>query len=86
VRSPKYSGRLRPPAAIEGHGEDEIAALTDLANQLRDLRDVERRMVLEETGRAAYVQGAEEHSRATLGRQRASYMRSGSARRAPWRC
>jgi hypothetical protein len=68
ARSPKYSGRLRPPATITADGEDEVAALTYLALKLRDLRDVERRMELEERARAAYLHGAEEHSRATLGR------------------
>jgi hypothetical protein len=48
--SPKYSGRLRPPAAIAGRGEDEVAALTDLAIQLRELRQLEQRMALEEKG------------------------------------
>jgi hypothetical protein len=45
-----------------------VAALTDLAIQFRELRDAERRMALDEKSRAAYLQGAEEHSRATLGR------------------
>ena len=51
-----------------GHGEDELAAMTDPANRLRELRDIERRMALEEKARAVYSQGAAEHSRATLGR------------------
>jgi hypothetical protein len=68
ARSPKYSGRLRPPATVSGAGEDEIAALTQLANRLREVRDAERRMALEEKSRSAYLQDAEEHSRATLGR------------------
>ena len=38
ARSPKYSGRLRPPATASGDGEDEVAALTDLALKLRELR------------------------------------------------
>jgi hypothetical protein len=42
--------------------------LTDLAIKLRELRAVELRMTREEKMRAAYVQGAEEHSRATLAR------------------
>jgi hypothetical protein len=66
--SPKYSGRLRPPTVIRGRDEDELAALTDLVIQLRELRGAERRMQLEEKARAAYVQGAEEYTRATLGR------------------
>jgi hypothetical protein len=45
--------------------EDEIAAVTDLAIKLGELRDVERRMALEEKARAAFLHGAEEHSRAT---------------------
>jgi hypothetical protein len=44
-RSPKYSGRLRPPAVVCGHGGDEVAALTNLAIRLRELRDAERRNV-----------------------------------------
>jgi hypothetical protein len=68
ARSPKYAGRLRPPAVVTGAGEDELAALTDLALKLQELRNVERKMSLEERARAAYLQGAEEHSRATLGR------------------
>ena len=55
---------------MTGQGEYELAALTYLALQRRELRDVERRMVLEAKARAAYVHGAEEHSRATLGRPR----------------
>ena len=53
---------------MRGGREDEVAALTDLALQLRDLRDAERRMKLETKTRAAYHHGAEEFSRATLGR------------------
>ena len=53
---------------LRGDGEDEVAALTDLALRLRELRDAERRMALEEKARAAYLHGAEEHSRRTLGR------------------
>jgi hypothetical protein len=68
ARSPKYAGRLRPPATVRGEGVDELAALTDLANQLRELRGIERRMAIEEKARAAYLHGAEEHSRTTLGR------------------
>ena len=68
ARSPKYSGRLRPPATITGEGEDEVAALTYLALRLRELRDVERRMALEAKARAAYLHGAAEQSRSTLGR------------------
>ena len=63
ARSPKYSGRPRPPATVTGEGEDEVAALTYLALKLR-----ERRMALEEKARAAYLHGAEEHSRVTLAR------------------
>jgi hypothetical protein len=68
ARSPKYSGRQRAPAAVSGQGEDELAARSDLAIRLRELRDVERRMAIEERARAAFLQGAEEQSRATLGR------------------
>jgi len=28
ARSPKYSGRVRPPATVTGEGEDDVAALT----------------------------------------------------------
>lgn len=68
ARSPKYSGRLRPPATINGQGDDEVAALTDLAIKLRELRDLEWRMALEEKSRAVFLRGAEERSQATLGR------------------
>jgi hypothetical protein len=68
ARSPKYAGRLRPPAVVTGAGEDELAALTHLALKLRELANVERKMAIDERARAVYVQGAEEHSRATLGR------------------
>lgn len=67
-RSPKHSGRLRAPAVLRGDGEDEVAALTHLAVQLRGLRNAERRMRLEAKTRAAYHHGAEEFSRGTLGR------------------
>jgi hypothetical protein len=65
ARSPKYSCRVRPPVAVTGQAPDEIAALTKPAIELRD---VERRMAPAGKGRAAYFQGAEQHSRATLGR------------------
>ena len=68
ARSPRHSGRSRPPAVLEGTGEDEIAALTDLSIKLDELRTVERRMALEERARVAYLHGAEDHSRRTLGR------------------
>jgi hypothetical protein len=51
---------------VRGDGEDKVAALTDLA-QLRELRDAERQTALEEKFRAAYLHGAEEHSRANAG-------------------
>jgi hypothetical protein len=66
--SPKYSGRLRSPATITGRGEDELAALTDLVIELRELRAVEQRMAIEAKARTAFLQGAEEHSHTTLGR------------------
>jgi hypothetical protein len=70
--SPKYSGGLRPPATVTGEGRDddegELEALTDLAIQLRELRAVELRMAREQRSRGAYLQGAEEHTRTTLGR------------------
>jgi hypothetical protein len=68
ARSPRYAGRGIPPAVVERHGEDEIAALTDLSIKLDELRAGERRMAIEERARAAFLHGAEEHSRATLGR------------------
>jgi hypothetical protein len=68
ARSPKYAGRLRPPAVVTGVGEDELGALTDLALKLRELANVERRIAMEERARAAYLHGAEMHSRATLSR------------------
>jgi hypothetical protein len=36
--------------------------------RLRELRDVERRMVLEREARAAYIGGAEDYALRTLGR------------------
>jgi hypothetical protein len=65
--SPRYSGRLRPPATIEAHGEDELYALTELVFRLRELRDIEHRRAIEEQARTAYIQGAEDRSRSTLG-------------------
>lgn len=53
--SPRHAGRGVPQASVEGHGEDEIAALTDLSIKLDELRAVERRMVREERARAAYL-------------------------------
>jgi hypothetical protein len=73
VLSPKYSGRLRPPAAIEAHGEDELAALTDLAIELRELRGIERRMALEEKARQRSCRG-----RSTRGRHPAPPVRTRS--------
>jgi len=65
--SPRYAGCGIPPAVVEGQGEDEIAARTDLSIKLDELRAIERRMALEERARAA-LHGAEDWSRATLGR------------------
>jgi hypothetical protein len=73
ARSPKYAGRLRPPATISGSGEDELAALTDLAIRLRELRAVERRMAVEREARAAYLEGAGDYAASTLGRPLTTY-------------
>jgi|SRR5215211_1636537 len=60
--------RKRRRARISNQDEGELEALTDLSIKLRELRAVELRAAREKRSRAAYLQGAEEDSRATLGR------------------
>ena len=61
---------LTPRAVVDvpGLAGVDLGSLPCLALKLRQLREVERRMALEEKARAAYLHGAEERSRATLGR------------------
>jgi hypothetical protein len=69
---PKHGGQLWIAAVLTGEGSDEndgeLEALTDLSIKLRELRAAELRTTREKRSRAAYLQGAEEDSRATLGR------------------
>src|SRR5215210_656540 len=69
---PEHGGPLWLLATVTGEGKDEdegeLEALTDLSIKLRELGAVELRMAREKRSRAAYLQGAEEDSRATLGR------------------
>ncbi len=65
-----HPGRGKVPQSVTGTGEDEVAALRDLDDQLRGIprpdggRMEERRRRL----RLAFLEGAEEHSRLEHGR------------------
>ena len=56
------------PKTITGTGEDELAAMIDLAIQLDERRRDEKLADIDRRGRAAFLDGAEERSQATQGR------------------
>ena len=57
------TGRGKHPETITGTGEDELAAMTDLAIQLDERRRDAKLAEIDRRGRAAYLEGAEERSR-----------------------
>ena len=63
----RHPGRGKHPERIIGTGEDELAAMTDLAIRLDERRD-EKLDEIDRRGRAAYLDGAEERSRTVEGR------------------
>lgn len=61
-----HPGRGKAAETVTGSGEDEIAAMTDLAVLLDERRRPEQAVDLERRSRSAYLDGAEARSRATL--------------------
>ena len=55
-------GRRKPPESIAVEGEDELAALTDLALALREYGKPDRMAAIERRARLAYYRGAQEWS------------------------
>jgi hypothetical protein len=66
-----HPGRGKAPVTVSGTGEDETAALSDLDDRLRGVPkpDGTRLDELRRRLRHAYVDGAEEWTRANVGRQ-----------------
>ena len=79
------AGRGKPPATVTGTGPDEAAALRDLDDRLRGVPQPEgsRMAERERRIRLAYLGGAEEHSRETLGRGLTEDELEGVIRRMP---
>jgi hypothetical protein len=65
----RTTGRGKLPQTVTGTGEDEIAALRDLDDRLRDVPQPDGSQMdeLRRRLRLAYVEGAEEWSRRELG-------------------
>jgi hypothetical protein len=63
-----HPGRGRKPEVMTGTGEDELAAMADLAIRLDERRRPEPAEELERRGRLAYLEGAEAKSRDAEGR------------------
>lgn len=57
------------PETITGIGDDELAAMTDLATQLRERHHANKLIEIDRRGRAAFLDGAEERSLTVEGRQ-----------------
>ena len=77
-----HPGRGKAPETITGTGEDELAAMTDLAIRLDERRRAEKLVDIDRGGRAAFVEGAEERSRTIEGRP-ADVRRAGARDQAP---
>lgn len=60
--------RSRPPETITGSGEDELAAFAELRIRLDERRQRERLQHVAREGRLAFLEGAEQQSRASEGR------------------
>ena len=56
------------PETITGTGEDELAAMIDLAIRLGERRRAEKVAEIDRRGRAAFLEGAEAHSQDAEGR------------------
>jgi hypothetical protein len=69
-RSARHPGRGRAPVTVSGTGETEVDALRDHHDRLRGVPkpDGGRMDELRRRARLAYLEGAEEQSRQTLGR------------------
>ena len=56
------------PETITGTGEDELAAMIDLAIRLDERRRAEKLAEIDRRSRAAFLEGAEDRSRTLEGR------------------
>ena len=63
-----HPGRGKYPETITGTGEDELAAMTDLAIRLDERRRADKLAEIDRRGRAAFLEGAVAHSQAAEGR------------------
>jgi hypothetical protein len=63
-----HPGRGKAPETLTGTGEDELAAMADLRILLDERRRPERLEEIDQRGRAAFLEGAEERSRDAEGR------------------
>ena len=61
------------PKTITGTGENELAAMIDLTIRLDERRRDEKLAEIDRRGRAAFLDGAEERSRAVEGRPLTAY-------------
>jgi len=64
----RHPGRGKYPETITGTGEDELAAMVDLRIKLDERRRGDKLEAIERRGRAAFLEGAEQRSRAVEGR------------------
>ena len=63
-----HPGRDKHPETITGTGEDELAAMVDLAIRLDERRRAGKLADIDRRGRAAFLKGAEAKSQAVDGR------------------
>ena len=63
-----HPGRGKHPETITGTGEEELAAMTDLAIRLDERQRAEKLDAIDRRGRAAFLDGAEEQSQTVEGR------------------
>lgn len=75
--------RTRPPEAITGTGEDELAPFADLRIRLDEHRHAEKLEAIDRRGRFAYLESAEERSQTTEGRPLTAYELKRVAKRYP---
>ena len=74
-----HPGRGKHPETVKGTGEEELAAMTDLAIRLDERRHADKLVEIDKRGRAAFLQGVEAQSQAAEGR-RGPASRSGGPR------
>ena len=68
-----HPGRGKMPETIIGTGEDELAAMTDLAIRLDERRRSDQLAAIDRRGRAAFLDGAEERPMTVEGRPLTAY-------------